>query len=78
MTQMTSLLAIATVFIGLYLHFTIREGGGGLYTRLHVPMQELELKVQGGLYAMGERVIAGLYGNIYYYYVHKVYTIIHS
>ncbi len=30
MTQMASLLAVATVFVGLwtqYLHFTVREGG---------------------------------------------------
>ena len=31
-----------------YLHFAVR-GGGGLIHKTKLPMQELELKVQGGL-----------------------------
>ena len=33
MTQIASLLAVATVFIGLWTLFTSRGGGGGAYTR---------------------------------------------
>ena len=49
MTQIASLLAVATVFIDLWTPF-YSQGGGGLY----VPMQELELKMEGGgAYARG-------------------------
>ena len=33
MTQIASLLAVATVLLIYGLHFTVREGGGGLYAR---------------------------------------------
>ena len=51
-TQIASLLAVATVFIDLWTPF-YSQGG---YTRDKLPMQELELKMQGG-------VIAGFYPN---------------
>ena len=52
MTQIASLLAVATVFIGLWtlistFYCHCREGGG-LIRETKLPMQELELKVQGG------------------------------
>ena len=47
MTQMAKLLAVATLAHGLFLHFTVREGGG-LIRETKLPVQELELKVQGG------------------------------
>ena len=59
MTQIASLLAVPTVFIGLwlmdsiYLHFTIREGGGA-YTR-----DKLKLK---------SRVLMGRNRNILWYF----------
>ena len=40
--QMASLLAVATTFIGLWTHFTVRRGG--LICETKLPMQELELK----------------------------------
>ena len=44
------------------LHFTVREGG--LIRETKLPMQELELKMQGGgAYARGGGVIAGFYGT---------------
>ena len=46
-----------------YLHFTVREWG--LIRETKLPMQELELKVQGA-YARGGGgggIIAGFYGN---------------
>ena len=50
MTQIASLLAIATVFIDVWTLFYSQ----GLYAR-KLPMQELELKMQGGLCARGGR-----------------------
>ena len=50
-TQTARLLAVATVFIDLWTHFTVREGG--LIRETKLPMQELELKMQGGLCARG-------------------------
>ena len=54
MPQIASLLVVATVFTWLMicknLHFTVRGGeGGGLICETKLPMQELELKMQGGL-----------------------------
>ena len=43
MTQIASLLAVATVFIGLWTLFTVREGG--LIHETKLPMQELKLKL---------------------------------
>ena len=57
MTQTASLLAVATVFIWLIVSAISQRGGA--YTRDKLPMQEFELKVQGGLCARG---IAGFYG----------------
>ena len=51
MAQIASLLAVATAFIGLWtLIFTFysQRGGGGLKRDTKLPMQELELKLQGG------------------------------
>ena len=52
MTQTASLLALATVFIGLWnlISTFYCQGGGGLIRETKLPMQELEL-------------IAGFYGN---------------
>ena len=59
MTQIASLLAVGTIFIGLWtlanIYINFCSQGGGIYTR-HMymcTMQELELKVQGGLCARG-------------------------
>ena len=51
-TQIASLLAVATVLLTYGLHFTVREGGG-LIRETKLPMQELELKMQGGLMREG-------------------------
>ena len=61
MAQIASLLAVATIFIGLWTRiFTFySQGGGGLIRETKPPMLELELKLQGG-YA---RILAGFYGN---------------
>ena len=50
MTQMASLLALATVFIGVWTLISTfsSQGGAPLTCKTKVPMQELELKVQGG------------------------------
>ena len=54
MTQIASLLAVATVFIGLWtLISTFYSQGGGLIREIKLPIQELELKMQGGLFARG-------------------------
>ena len=63
MTQIASLLAVATVFVDLWAPF-YSQGGGGLIRETKVPMQELELKMErggGGLMCEGG-VIAGFYG----------------
>ena len=60
MTQIASLLAVATVFIDLWTPF-YSQGGGGLIRETKLPMQELELKMQGGLCTRGG-VIVGFYG----------------
>ena len=52
--NMTSLLAVATDFIGLWTLIYCQGGGGGFMHETKLPMQELELKVQGC-------VIAGFY-----------------
>ena len=54
MTQMASLLAVATVFVDLWAPF-YSQGGGGLIRETKVPMQELELKMEGGLMREGGR-----------------------
>ena len=53
MAQIASLLAVATIFIGLCTCISAREGG--LIHETKLPMQ-LELKMQGG-------IIAGFYGT---------------
>ena len=45
MTQIASLLAVAT---DLWSPFYSQGGGGGLICETKLPMQELELKMQGG------------------------------
>ena len=62
MTQIASLLAVSTVFVDLWAPFYSQGGGGGLIRETKLPMQELELKMEGGLCARGG-VIAGFYGN---------------
>ena len=47
MTQIASLLAVATVFIGLWTLFYSQ--GGGLICKTKLPMQELELKMGVGV-----------------------------
>ena len=63
MTQIASLLAVATVFIDLWTPFYSQGAGVGLIRETKLPMQELELKMQGGggAYARGGGVIAGFY-----------------
>ena len=53
MTQIASLLAVATVFVDLWAPFYSQ--GGGLIRETKVPMQELELKMEGGLMREGGR-----------------------
>ena len=53
MTQIASLLAVATVFLDLWTPFYSQ--GGGLIRETKLPMQELELKMQGGLMREGGR-----------------------
>ena len=60
MTQIASLLAVATIVIVLWPPFYSQGGGRICETKLL--MQELELKMQEGLCARGG-VIAGFYGN---------------
>ena len=43
-----------------YVHFSVREGG--LIRVTKIPMQKLELKMQGGLMCEGGGVIAGFFG----------------
>ena len=52
-THIASLLAVATVFIDLWTPFYSQGGGGGLIRETKLPMQELELKMQGGLMREG-------------------------
>jgi hypothetical protein len=65
MIEMASALVVATVFIGLWTPistFYSQRMGGGLIHETKIPMQELELKMEGGLCARGG-VIAGFYGT---------------
>ena len=48
MTQIASLLAVTTVFFYLWTPFYSQGGGGGLIRETKLPMQELELEMQGG------------------------------
>ena len=58
-TQIASLLAVATVFVGLWtldIYILLLAGGGGGVGITHetkLPMLELELRMQGGLCARG-------------------------
>ena len=66
--HVASLLAVATVFIGLWtlistLIFTVREGRGLLLCETKLPVQELELKVQGGAYVRRGRNCGILWYN---------------
>ena len=47
MIQIASVLAVATVFISLWILIS-RQRGGGLICKAKIHMQELEPKVQGG------------------------------
>ena len=62
MTQRACLLAVATVFIGLWTPFY-----SGLIRKIKLPVQELELKMQGG------DVITGFYGTIIYFTINIFY-----
>ena len=53
MTQIATLLAVSTVFIDLWTPSYNQEGV--LIRETKLPMQELELKMQGGLCARGGR-----------------------
>ena len=65
MTQIASLLAVATVFIDLWT-LLYSQGGGGLIRETKLPMQELELNMQGALNARGGGgVIADSTVNLY-------------
>ena len=65
MTQIASLLAVATVFVGLWTLniYILMSGRGELICETKLPMQELELKIQGGGGGLCTRVgvIAGFY-----------------
>ena len=63
MTQTANLLAIVTIFIGLWTLIPTFDSQRkeGLICETKIPMQEFELKVQGA-YARGGDVIAGFYG----------------
>ena len=69
MTQVVSVLTIATIFTGLSIqiarfHSQSMGGGGGVYLRkTKIPMQELWLKMGGGLCAR-RGIWAGFYGTI--------------
>ena len=54
MTQIASLLAVATVFIDLWTPF-YNQGGGGLICETKLSMQELELKHRGAYVRGGGR-----------------------
>ena len=54
MTQIPSLLAVTNVFIGLWTRNNhILQSGRGLMHEIKLPMQELELEMQGDLRARG-------------------------
>ena len=61
MTQMASLLAVATTSIDLWTPF-YSQGEGGLYARHYAGTCA---KMQGGLCARGGGVIAGFYGILH-------------
>ena len=56
------MLAVATVFIGVWTTFDSQRRGGFNIDETKIPMQELELKVQGSLCARGG-VVTGFYGT---------------
>ena len=60
MTQIASLLAVATVFVDLWAPFYSQ--GGGAYTRDKSTYAGTCAKNEGGAYARGGGVIAGFYG----------------
>ena len=64
MTQISSLLAVATVFVALWTQFYSQGGGGAYIHETKASMQELELKCRG-LCTWGRGVIAGFYGIIF-------------
>jgi hypothetical protein len=56
MTQMASLLAVATVFVALWTlnnYILQSEQGGGLYPRQNYLCRNLSQKYRGGLYTRG-------------------------
>ena len=61
MTQIANLLAVAFV-LWILISTVYSQGGGGLIRKTKLPMQELEVKVQGA-YARGRGVIVGFYGT---------------
>ena len=59
MTQIASLLVVATVFTWLMVYNVyILQSGGGLIRETKLPLQELELKIQEGLMCEGGGIIA--------------------
>ena len=66
MTQIASLLAVATVFIKWLMEsniYILLSGRGGLICETKLLMQELELKMQGWGLMRGVGVITGFYGT---------------
>ena len=63
MTQMASLLAVATVFVAFWTLniYILQSEQGGLYARQNYLCRNLSQKCRGGLYARGG-VFAGFYG----------------
>ncbi len=63
MTQMASLLAVATIFVGLWTLniYILQSEKGGLYARQNYIYRNFSQKCRGGLYARGG-VLAGFYG----------------
>jgi hypothetical protein len=66
MIQMASALAIVTVFIGLWIPISTiySRRRGGVIRETKIPLQELELKMEGGGLFARRGVIAGFYGNL--------------
>ncbi len=66
MIHMASALSVGVVFIfGLWTPIsTIYSRRRGAYTRDKIPMQELELKMEGGGLCPRGGIIAGFYGTI--------------
>ena len=66
MSQITRLLAVATIFSGLWtLIFIFYSQGGGLIRKTKLPIQELELKYAGGAYLWDSMVYARVHTRVF-------------